>query len=72
MLHNLAAERARRGLLPWDFVVDLARDHFEIRIRHGASLLDLAAMADACEQWARALRNAAKTLRAFAQSAERG
>lgn len=66
-LHNLTAERGRRGSLPWSWTVDLAANHFHMRVRRSAGRVDLLAMAEAADTWARALRRAAKQLRAAAR-----
>jgi hypothetical protein len=63
-VHDLTAERGRRGKLPWAFTVDLAASHFRATLFRGATSHDLIAMAEACEKWSTALRAAAKSLRA--------
>jgi hypothetical protein len=63
---NLTALRGRAGTLPWEFVIDLGRNTHRIVLYEGAGPFDLLAMADVCEQVARELAAAAKTLRASA------
>lgn len=63
-VHDLTRERARRGTLPWAFTVDLALDDFKATLFKGATPHDLLVMADAAERWSKALREAARTLRA--------
>ena len=62
-VHDLTAERARRGRVPWDFTLDLARDHHRIAVYQGAGPHDLLAMAESCERVGRMLLKAARTLR---------
>ena len=62
-VHNIADARARRGRLPWVFTVDLAANHFHAGLYRDARPFDLLAMADAADEWAKALRQAARALR---------
>lgn len=62
-VHNLTTERARRGRLPWTFTIDLGADRFRATLSPDARPIDMLAMADAADAWAKALRQAAKQLR---------
>ena len=59
-VHNITAERARRGRLPWTFTIDLAADRFRVSATKDCRPADLLAMAEAAEGWARELVKAAR------------
>ena len=63
-VHDLTAERARAGTLPWSFDVDIAANHFVMKVHSDATPVDVAAMAKALESWSRTLAKAARQLRA--------
>jgi len=62
-VHDITVERARRGRLPWTFTIDLAAGRFRMSVLSSARPVDLLAMAEAAESWARTLRHTARTLR---------
>jgi hypothetical protein len=62
-VHSLTAERARRGRLPWTFTIDVGANRFVMRVRSGATLKDIEALATELDAWSVSLRKAARSIR---------